>query len=257
VRRDNCHVGFLGGYKDGNSGHPYHRAPCRRGHSTRPLHTSALTPMHHCFGIPGRSLASVATVHLIAVATSTYVAAIDVESIVVSGLVCSATGGWLGYRAARAGHQMLAVVGWGTPAMAALLFVLEAFVLQLGPAGAAFPFCVVFIVHQVLATLVILVQLHLMLTVGDQRPTQVALKTLLVAMTGFALFSTMAHYLLMHEHSTLMLIALGLLGVTSVGLLSVWIGAFLERRRPRDTEDSPPQTTATATTAFAEGPAEP
>ncbi|WP_145247070.1 hypothetical protein [Aeoliella mucimassa] len=129
-----------------------------------------------------------------------------------------------------------------TPVIAVSLFVLEAMFLHLGPNRAAYPFCIVFIVNQTITTIVLLIELNLLLQPSGQPRFQVTLKTLLVLMTSFALFSGVARFLLRREHNWIMLVALGLLGLTLVGLASVGYEAFTkstsnEEANPEDVEE--------------------
>lgn len=158
------------------------------------------------------------SIHLLALAVCTYIAAIQIKSLLVTGIICSFTGIAMGVLAIACNKRLLAAAGFLTPAIAVILLVLEAFILQLGSTRAAFPFCVVFIVNQVIATLTILVQLNILIASASSRPQQVTLKTLIVSITSFSVFFAISKQLLNRQHDWLMALALGLLGLTFVGL---------------------------------------
>ena len=77
------------------------------------------------------------SLHLLALAVCTYIAAIEIESILVTGWICSATGIAMGISTLACKRPLLAAAGFLTPLIAAILFVLEAFLLELGPRRAA------------------------------------------------------------------------------------------------------------------------
>src|SRR5262245_36036239 len=97
------------------------------------------------------------TLHLIALAISTYIASIDIETIMVSGVVCSITGIAAAIAAIRCKRLELVMAGFSTSILAVTLVLLEAFVFQLGPQRAAFPFCVIFIINQIITAVMILI----------------------------------------------------------------------------------------------------
>ena len=177
-----------------------------------------------------RILVVFCVVHVVALAVSTYLASIQIETILVSGFVCSATGLLLAITAMMRGRRLLAIAAGMTPLLALTLFVAEVNFLKLGPQGAALPFCIAFLINQTITTSVIIIELHLLLANQTSRRWQVTLKTLLVLMTGFAICSGGAHFLLKQEHTVLMLLALGLLGLTFVGLLSAACTAAASRK---------------------------
>jgi hypothetical protein len=158
------------------------------------------------------------SIHLLTLAICTYVAAIDITSILVSGWICSITGFAAGISALRCKRLLLAIVGFLTPCIAVILFNIEVAFLHLGPRRAAFPFTVVFIVNQVVGTIIVLVHLNIFIGPEGASAKQVTLKTLMIAMVSFSLFFAMARHLLERQHDWLMHLALGLLGLTFVGL---------------------------------------
>lgn len=176
-----------------------------------------------------RTLLLLGSLHALALAVSTYIAALEIESILVSGLICSATGLTLAITARLHGRPQLALAGGATPALALLMTVLEAAVLQLGPTRAAIPFSIVFIANQFLTTLIILVELHRLTAPDGELPRRVTLRALIVAMTSFCVFFAAAKYLLTLGHEWHMSVALGLMGLTTVGLTGVWHAALTER----------------------------
>ena len=168
-------------------------------------------------------------IHLLALAVCTYIAAIEIKSIIVTGLICSVTGIATGISASISKRFLLAAAGFLTPSIAVTLFVLENFFLDLGPGGAALPFCVVFIVNQVIATLIILVQLNILVAPATALAKQITIKTLMVSMVSFSVFFAVARHLLAREHDWLMALALGLLGLTFVGLTVALYIAIVNR----------------------------
>jgi hypothetical protein len=178
-----------------------------------------------------RTCIALCSLHLLALAVCTYIAAIEIETILVTGWICSATGLAMGISAIACKKPVLAAAGFLTPIIAVVLFVLETAFLHLGPRNAALPFCIVFIVNQVLATVVILVQLRMFTAPPGTRATQIALKTLMVSMVSFSVFFAIARRLLEREHDWLMALALGLLGLASVGLSVVLYSAIVDRSK--------------------------
>ena len=157
-------------------------------------------------------------IHLSAIAVCTYIASIKIETILVTGYLCSFTGTAAGIAALASRRPILALPGFVVPVLALVLFVLEAYFLHLGPGRAAKPFAIVFIINQAITTPTILVYLNILCAPAAAVPRQIALRTLLVAMTSFAVFFGAARQLLTRPHDWLMATALGLLGLTFVGL---------------------------------------
>jgi hypothetical protein len=124
-------------------------------------------------------------------------------------------------------------VGFLTPVIAVILVILEAFLLHFGPSRAALPFCVVFIVNQVFATIVILVQLRIITAPPGTRAAQVTTKTLLVLIVSFSVFFAAARHLLQREHNWLMALSLGLIGVVFAGLTVVLYTVVVNRNTER------------------------
>jgi hypothetical protein len=173
------------------------------------------------------------SIHLLGLAICTYIAAIEIQTIEATGLICSIAGVALGISAIKCRRPILAAAGFSTPIMAVTLLVLEAFFLKLGPNRAALPFCIVFIVNQVIATLTILIQLNIVFAPPGVRRKQITIKTLLVCMASFSVFMTIAKSLLVREHDWMMALALGLLGLTFVGLTVALYTAFTNRDKAR------------------------
>lgn len=174
--------------------------------------------------------------HVLTLAVCTYLAATEIRTILTTGLICSMTGFFAAVIALGCRRWLLAGVLALTPALAVVLFLLEAFVLRLGPQDAAFPFCIVFVVNQAISTVIILAQLHIQ-AVGDAaRPLQITIRILMVSMVAFSVFFAVARVLLAKEHSGLMFVALGLAGLTLVGLTIVSCAALTTRREARPSE---------------------
>lgn len=167
------------------------------------------------------SLVVFSIAHLLLLAISTYVATFHIETITVSGFICSISGLVLAVVALRRHRHALAAIALLTPVTALVLFLLEAFFLHLGPGRAAFPFAIVFLINQTITTLVVLVELQFSLARSNRLLRQVTLRTLLASMTTFCLFFTLARYLLEWDHNWRMGTALGLLELTVVGIVSV------------------------------------
>lgn len=169
-------------------------------------------------------------VHLSALAICTYIAAIKIESILVTGWICSITGIAMSASAIAYKKPVLATAGCLTPIIAVILFALEASVLNLGPRRAALPFCIVFIINQLIATLTILIQLHILIAPPGARVRQLTIKTLMVYVASFSVFFAIAKHLLNRQHDWLMALALSLLGLTSVGLSVALYTAIANRK---------------------------
>ncbi len=153
-------------------------------------------------------------IHVLAFAVSTYIAAVDIESILVSGWICSATGLFAGIASLIAGKSALSVVSFLTPVVAITLTLLEASILQLGPSLAALPFCIIFIIVQLTTNLVTFCSIN-----EGVSSKQISIKTMLIATFAFAVVFAIVRYLLQREHNTIMLIALTLAGLTFVGIV--------------------------------------
>ncbi|MEQ1824740.1 MAG: hypothetical protein ABL921_02295 [Pirellula sp.] len=167
----------------------------------------------------GRVCAVLASIHLITVAVCTYIAAIEIESIIVTGWICAATGLASGIAAFMAKKKSLAFALFLTPILAIILFVLEAFFLHLGPQRAALPFCIVFIVNQFSTVVATLVEMNRDLW----HKSQVSIGALLSCTFFCALFSALVRFLLERKHNAMMIVALGMAGLTLVGLaLSIY-----------------------------------
>lgn len=177
-----------------------------------------------------RTLQIVVGVHVLTLAVCTYIAAIEIESILVTGFICSATGFMVGAMASVAKKRVLAFAGFLTPILAVTLFILEAFILNLGPDKAALPFCIVFIANQVIATVVMLVQMYVDLESEGAQIWRLTIRMLLLLTVSFSVFFAIAKYLLQRDHNVMMWTALGLLGLTFVGLSLVLFTAFSKSR---------------------------
>lgn len=172
---------------------------------------------------------TISSFHLLVLAVSTYIAAIQIETILATGGICSITGIGTAVSAMKCRRPVLAAAGFLTPIIAVTLFVLEAFLMHLGPGKAAFPFCIVFIINQVIATLTILVELNIMIAPTGARRNQITMRTLMVSMVSFSVFFAVARHLVKRQHNWLMALALGLLGLTFVGLTVAAYSALTRR----------------------------
>lgn len=165
-----------------------------------------------------RTCIALSSIHLLALAISTYVASMEIESIIVTGVVCSITGIAAGVAAIKLSRPWLAAAALMVPVITVVLFIIEAFFLHLGPLRAALPFCIVFMINQVFSTLTILVQLNILVAKNDAPRLQITIKTLMVSIVAFSVFFGIARQLLVLEHDWIAYVSLGLLGLTLVGL---------------------------------------
>ena len=169
------------------------------------------------------------SVHVLGLAVCTYLAAIEIETILVTGVLCSSTGVLASLFSFAYRKPLLGATALLTPILAVVLFLLEA-VLNLGPSRAAMPFCICFLINQVVCTLVVLTQLNLWMAGSGANRQQVTIRMLLVCSAGFAVFFAVTNQLLDQEHDWLMSVALGLLGLTFVGLTVVFYRAYANRQ---------------------------
>lgn len=168
-----------------------------------------------------------ASIHLLAMAVSTYVAAYEIRTILVSGVICSLTGMVAGGMALATRRYLLALGSSIAPGLAGTLFVLESFYWNWGPQRAADPFMMIFLAHQVVTMPLILVQLRLLYRHPESSQTQLTLRMVMLTVALFATIFSLSRVLLeMQEHSWLMAIALGFLGATLVGLAAVVYSAW-------------------------------
>ena len=169
--------------------------------------------------------------HMLVFAACTYVAAINIESVLFTGWVCSATGLAAGVASMAAGNRAISLVSFLTPAVAVTLTYLEMYVLQLGPVSAALPFCVLFIVLQLITNVVSFQHIGLKKD-GQSAGKQISIKSMLIVTLASALFFAVCRQLLRREHNVLMWIALTLAGLTFVGVvMAMYNWACLIRQR--------------------------
>ena len=174
-------------------------------------------------------------IHIISFTVCTYIAAYAIESIIVTGWICSATGVIAGIAAIFSRQAILAAVSFLTPFVAVTLTALEITILNLGPERAALPFCIVFFVVQLTTNLISFRYLRF----GEQS-NQISIRTMLLATFAFAIVFSVARQLLQHEHNVLMLIALSMAGLTFVGIfltISNWL-ISQEKTDPPKVEDA-------------------
>jgi hypothetical protein len=151
-------------------------------------------------------------VHILTFAVCTYIAAIKIETILATGWICSSTGLIAGIGSLSIKERALAVVSFLTPIVAIVLTALEALILNLGPNRASLPFCIVFIIVQLVTTVVSFRSFRF-----GSDAKQISLRTMLLATTAFSVVFAVARQLLHREHNVVMLIALTLAGLTFVG----------------------------------------
>lgn len=156
--------------------------------------------------------------HLLAMAIATYVASIQIETILASGPICSVTGIMAGMAAIFLGRPILAVACFAAPLLAVTLFIAEAFFLNWGPGGAAQPFTMIFLLNQAISLPIILLQLRQVINRARLERKQISLRALMVTTAIFAAVFALLRFLQEHAaHGTLMLLALILLGLTVGG----------------------------------------
>ena len=153
-------------------------------------------------------------VHILAFTICTYIAAIDIETILVTGWICFATGLVAGISATVARELSLAWAAFLAPIVAFVLVFLEVGVLHLGPNRAALPFCIVFFVTQLATTLGSFRSIRF-----GSNSKQISLSLMLVTTAAFSVVFSVARFLLQREHNILMLIALSMAGLTFVGIV--------------------------------------
>ena len=153
-------------------------------------------------------------IHILTFSVCTYIAAIDIESILFTGWVCSATGLLAGIWALASRERALAAVSFLTPIVAVALTLLEINVLKLGPNVAARPFCIVFIVVQIITNLISFRSLW-----SGSNTKQISIRSLMLVAVGVSLVSAVSRQLLLLEHDIIMLIGLIMSGLTIVGVV--------------------------------------
>ena len=118
-------------------------------------------------------------------------------------------------------ERAIAAVSFLTPIVALVLTVVEVSVLNLGAGRAALPFCVVFIIVQIVTTLI---SFRSFSFGSDSK--QISIRTMLLATVAFSIVFAIARKLLQREHDVVMLIALTMAGLTFVGIvltISNWV----------------------------------
>lgn len=156
--------------------------------------------------------------HLLAMAISTYVASMEIETILASGPICSVTGILGGIAAIFLGRPILVIACFAAPLLAISLFVAEAFFLHWGPGRAAQPFMMIFLLNQAISLPIILLQLRQVINQTRIERKQISLRALMITTAIFAAVFALLRFLQEHaEHGTLMLLALILLGLTVGG----------------------------------------
>lgn len=79
-----------------------------------------------------------------------------------------------------------------------------------------------------------LVQLNLLVAPAGKPAREITLMTIMVSMTSFSVFFAIARQLLNREHNWLMALALGLIGLTFVGLTIVMFTAISQHYSRQD-----------------------
>lgn len=158
-------------------------------------------------------------IHVLAFAICTYIAALEIESILITGWICSATGIAAGVAALVARNRAIAVACFLTPVLAITLTILEIAVLELGPGRAALPFSIIFVITQLITNLIVFHSLSRVQRESSTEPLQISIKTMLVLTLAFAICFAIARKLLQFKHDTMMVIALALAGLTFIGVV--------------------------------------
>lgn len=182
--------------------------------------------------------------HLLALAISTYMAATNIRTILISGWICSSIGLLAGLTALMCEKRLLAIAALLTPVIAVTLYVLEGVYWDMGPDKAAVPFGIVFLVNQSITSLIILLELNRWQFGGVSGWSRINLRTMMVLMASFSIYFAVLRVLLETKHNWLMFVALVLLGATFVGLsLFVYFASlnrlsrWMETRRARLAEE--------------------
>lgn len=170
-------------------------------------------------------------IHLLAMAISTYIASTEIETILVSGPICSLTGIVAGIAALFLRRPILAIACFAAPILAVTLFIAEAMFLKLGPGRAAQPFMIIFLINQMLSLPIILLQLRQVINRARDERQQISLKTLMVTTAIFAAVFALLRLLQgRSDHSLMMYLALILLGLT-VGAEALFVYYAVRYRR--------------------------
>ncbi len=157
-------------------------------------------------------------VHILALAICTYIAALDIHSILFTGWLCSATGCIAGIASLVSRNRAVAIAAFLTPVVAITLAVLEVFLLKLGPETAALPFSIIFIVMQLITNLISFRSFSVNAE-SKEITKQISIKAMLLVTVASSMFFAVVRHLLHQEHDTMMLIALTLAGLTFVGVV--------------------------------------
>ncbi|RCS43237.1 hypothetical protein DTL42_18950 [Bremerella cremea] len=180
-----------------------------------------------------------ACVHLLAMGCSTYVASLQIKTILVGGPICSVTGIAAGISALYLRRLILAMACFAAPLLAITLFIAEAIFLKMGPDRAAQPFMIIFLLNQAISLPIILLQLRQIINQSGSERKQISLRALMVTTAIFAAVFALLRFLQENaEHGMLRLIALILLGLTigGEGLFAYYALRYQKRvpEQPRD-----------------------
>lgn len=159
--------------------------------------------------------------HILALSVSTLIATAKIESILVTGIVCSLTGIAAGIASFYVRRFGMGIIALNTFAIAVALFILEAYFLHMGPQKAALPFSIVFLVNQILTNVILIRGIHQIATVGEAVRSTFTIRLLLVAMTAVAIGCAIAKSLPREGHLMPMILATILCVFTVAAILMV------------------------------------
>ncbi len=173
--------------------------------------------------------------YVLATSFSTLAAVIEIETILVTGVICSFTGIVAGISALMKSETREVIAAWSIPAMALLLFFLESQLLHLGPKKAAMPFSILFILNQAIANYILLrcVTKHAR-TAGSGLPS-FGIQSILFMTAVMALGLAFVQAFFPAANSLMVFLALVIVGITIICLLTV--GTRIDRSASSLTED--------------------
>ena len=167
--------------------------------------------------------AAAASTHLLGLSLATLFASIEIKSIMYNGFICSCTGVIAAVFAAQARRWRTFYTLMMTPILAVCLVVLES-IINLGPAKAAIPFSVVFLVHQTCSSI---------LLIGDLRSDGIAaenrlsgkftIRTLMALMVIVAAFFSIWRLAITTNNATCVGAAVILVVLNVAGIAMVYI----------------------------------
>ena len=130
--------------------------------------------------------------HILALSVSTLIATVYIESILVTGFICSLTGMASGIASFSVRRFQMGTISLSTIGIAIVLVILESSLLHLGPQRAALPFSIVFLANQIITNFVLIRGMHQLASRGDTHSTTFTIRSLLFVMTSVAIACAVA-----------------------------------------------------------------